>query len=321
MTSLRTNLGPLTTTFTYPESCTVAVGACPTCTQGWQAQTCSNNAFNHQGVQDDVECWPPRANPTLATGVALNGWGFYSPGIHCPAGMVTACSATGGSNGGFQFQYSLNDGETAVGCCPSGYSCGHAGHDQYQTCLSVYVTGTFPIVQCKSGSSNGYTYMTVPATVTATTSKSVTLTHTISAYTVRAPMIQINHMATDLPTSTQPPPTSSDSSSGIKVSASISAHLSPAAKAGIIVAACLGAIILFGLIAWLWYRCGSRRSNPAPAKPEVGHSQVSPFPVTNNGMSQEPQSNRPKSELPGHHIVSELDGSQISGQRNTAGPG
>ncbi|KAB8270415.1 hypothetical protein BDV30DRAFT_165650 [Aspergillus minisclerotigenes] len=133
-------------------------------------------------------------------------------------------------------------------------------------------------------------------------------------------MIQINHMATDLPTSTQPPPTSSDSSSGIKVSASISAHLSPAAKAGIIVAACLGAIILFGLIAWLWYRCGSRRSKPAPAKPEVGHSQVPPFPVTNNGMSQGPQSNRPKSELPGHHIVSELDGSQISGQRNTAGP-
>ncbi|KAB8254205.1 hypothetical protein BDV32DRAFT_132787 [Aspergillus pseudonomiae] len=122
MTSLRTNLGPLTTTFTYPESCTVAVGACLTCTQGWQAQTCSNNAFNHQGVQDDVECWPPRANPSLTTGVALNGWGFYSPGIHCPAGMVTACSATGGSNDGFKFQYSLNDGETAVGCCPR-YAC------------------------------------------------------------------------------------------------------------------------------------------------------------------------------------------------------
>ncbi|KAE8156799.1 hypothetical protein BDV40DRAFT_305744 [Aspergillus tamarii] len=321
MISLRTNLGPLTTTFTSPESCTVAVRACPTCTEGWQAQTCSNNAFNHQGVQDDVECWPPRANPSLTTGVALNGWGFYSPGIHCPAGMVTACSVTGRSNEGFQFQYSLNDGETAVGCCPSGYSCGYAGHDQFQTCQSVYVTGSFPVVQCKFGSSNGYTYQTVPATVTATTSNSVTQTHTISAYTVRAPMIQINHMATDLPTSTSPLPTSSDSSSGIKVSASISAHLSPGAKAGIIVAACLGAIGLFALIAWLWYRCGSRKDKAAAAKSEIGDSQVPPIPVTNTGMSQKPQTDRPKSELPAHHNVSELDGSQISEHGNTAGPG
>ncbi|OGM48666.1 hypothetical protein ABOM_002009 [Aspergillus bombycis] len=235
--------------------------------------------------------------------------------------MVTACSATGGSNDGFKFQYSLNDGETAVGCCPSGYSCGHDGQDQYQTCQSVYVTGSFPVVQCKSGSSNGYTYQTVPATVTATTSESVTVTHTISAYTVRAPMIQINHMATDLPTSTQPPPTPSDSSSGIQVSASISAHLSPGAKAGIIVAACLGAIVLLGLIAWLWFRCGSRRNNAASAKSEIGDSQIPPIPVTNNGMSQVPPANRPKSELPEHHTVSELDGSQISGHGNLVGPG
>ncbi|KAE8361452.1 hypothetical protein BDV27DRAFT_133014 [Aspergillus caelatus] len=205
----------------------------------------------------------------------------------------------------------------------SGYSCGHAGHDQYQTCQSVYATGSFPVVQCRSGSSNGYTYQTVPATVTATTSKSVTLTHTISAYTVRAPMIQINHMATDLPTSTSTPPhpTSSDSSSGIEVSASISAHLSPGAKAGIIVAACLGAIGLLAFIAWLWYKCGSRRDKAASAKSETGDSQVPPIPVTNNSMSQEPQTNRPKSELPAHHNVSELDGSQISGHGNTAGPG
>lgn len=84
MTSTRTVLGPLTTTFTYPSSCSVAVEACTGCSSGWQAQTCSDNVYNDQGIQDNVECWPPRSNPDLSTGVALNGWGFYSPVCTAP---------------------------------------------------------------------------------------------------------------------------------------------------------------------------------------------------------------------------------------------
>ncbi|KAF3025101.1 hypothetical protein E8E14_014591 [Neopestalotiopsis sp. 37M] len=106
-TASRTNLGPLTTAFAYPSSCNVAVLAdCATCNYGWQAQTCSDNGFNAQGVQDNVDCWPARAS-SVSTGVALNGWGFYSPGIQCPSGYATSCIATEGVVGGFNFQFGL----------------------------------------------------------------------------------------------------------------------------------------------------------------------------------------------------------------------
>lgn len=118
MTSARDNLGPLTTPFTYPSSCTLAVLECSTCSTGWQAQTCSDNTYNNQGVQDNPDCWPPRINGNLLTDVAFLGGGFYSPGISCPVGYSTACSATGGGSTGYSFQYPLLASETAVGCCP-----------------------------------------------------------------------------------------------------------------------------------------------------------------------------------------------------------
>lgn len=119
MTSPRTNLGPLTTSFTYPASCTVVVQACENCGFGWQAQTCSDNILNDQGVQDNANCWPDRTNSSVYTEAALYGWGFYSPGISCPAGYATGCVATGSAKGGFPFQFSVLEHETVVGCCPT----------------------------------------------------------------------------------------------------------------------------------------------------------------------------------------------------------
>lgn len=117
MTSARTNLGPLSS-FTYPASCSVVVQDCSTCTYGWQGQSCGTNKFNTQGVQDNLDCWPPRGNDNISSGVAVNGWGFYSPGIDCPVGYVTACASTPGAEGGFPFQFSILARETAIGCCP-----------------------------------------------------------------------------------------------------------------------------------------------------------------------------------------------------------
>lgn len=51
MTTTRTNLGPLTTPFSYPAHCAVAVRECASCDVFWQAQTCTDN--NANGVQDD----------------------------------------------------------------------------------------------------------------------------------------------------------------------------------------------------------------------------------------------------------------------------
>lgn len=120
-TAARTNLGPLTTTFTYPSSCASVVQQCATCDYAWQAQTCSDNSANTMGIQDNANCWPPRSNLSVATPVALVGWGFYSPGLICPTGYHTACSATGSIGGGFGFMYSPAPSETAIGCCP-GYA-------------------------------------------------------------------------------------------------------------------------------------------------------------------------------------------------------
>ena len=116
-----TNLGPLTTTLTPPAACTVAIGA----RRGfigdkddhvaYRGQLCSDNK-----AVDDTACWPPTSKGAQERSAPLSGWGFYSPGVHCPVGYATACSATGGKGGGsgWPVQFKLRDGETAVGCCP-----------------------------------------------------------------------------------------------------------------------------------------------------------------------------------------------------------
>lgn len=117
MASSRTNLGPLTTAFKYQDSCAVVVRRCTNCDIAWQGQSCGDNRFNTQGVLDNPDCWPPRDNDALETGVALGGWGFYSPGLECPDGYAAKCVATGSVDGGFDFQFSVLRSETAVGCC------------------------------------------------------------------------------------------------------------------------------------------------------------------------------------------------------------
>jgi hypothetical protein len=111
----RKNLGPLTTTHSLPSSCAVAVQECSTCTQAWQGQTCFGQST---GVADNADCWPPRTPSVSTPPPPLNGWGFYSPGLACPAGMTSACSATGGQPASWTVQFSLLNQETAVGCCP-----------------------------------------------------------------------------------------------------------------------------------------------------------------------------------------------------------
>lgn len=117
-------LGPLTTTFTPPPACTVAVAAVTgkflglggkVAPSGWLGQTCSKG-----GPVDDTSCWPPTSSGAEARTKALDGWGYYSPGLDCPAGYATACSATGGggAKSDFAFQFAPGAKETAVGCCP-----------------------------------------------------------------------------------------------------------------------------------------------------------------------------------------------------------
>lgn len=128
--SQRNVLGPLTTPFTFPAGCSnLALNQGGGQTVAWQAQTCLveyvSPSYLADALSDDANCWPP-ATVTTPTG-ALLGWGFYSPGLSCPTGWTSACTAAMMSGGqspritdgtSFSFQFSLTAGETAVGCCP-----------------------------------------------------------------------------------------------------------------------------------------------------------------------------------------------------------
>ncbi|KAH6990283.1 hypothetical protein EDB80DRAFT_168055 [Ilyonectria destructans] len=290
MTSPRTNLGPLTTEFTYPASCTVVVQACENCGLGWQAQTCSDNSLNEQGVQDNANCWPDRTNSSVYTEVALYGWGFYSPGISCPAGYATACVATGSAKGGFPFQFSVLKHETVVGCCPTAFQCKYnPGYDPAQTCYSVATTGSFATVQCSAGKSNGFSYLELPMTYMETLSSEVA-TSTLRAVTIFAPLFQLNFQSTDIPTRSTP---TSDTASGLSaktVAASTSATshadgeastnsgLSTGVKAGIGAAAGVVfiAIIAAAVFLFLRKRRTIRTPLPEPPKDELSPEIFSP---------------------------------------------
>ncbi|KAK3392721.1 hypothetical protein B0H63DRAFT_461 [Podospora didyma] len=213
------NLGPLTTTFTPPPACATAVGVAeggllglgllggPLANTAYLGQACSRGK-----AVDATTCWPPASSGAESKSAPLSGWGFYSPGLHCPIGYATACSATGGSGGGsgWPVQFKLLDGETAVGCCPSGYGCANANG---QTCIMVATSTTVPMVTCDSGTKSGdVASQTVPD-----------IKASITAFSLFAPMFQINWQSSDLPetatASSQPETTAAIPSNGTNTGA------------------------------------------------------------------------------------------------------
>ncbi|KAK0631440.1 hypothetical protein B0T14DRAFT_417988 [Immersiella caudata] len=193
------NLGPLTTTFTAPPACTVAVGVVDggllnIPLLGGSVQNVANlgQACSRGNGVDATSCWPPTSRGAPAKSPPLSGWGYYSPGIHCPAGYATACSATGGSGGASNWpvQFRLSAGETAVGCCPSGYGCANING---QTCTLVATSTTIPTVTCDGSRSGDFAFKTVPDAEAS-----------VTAFSLFAPMFQINWQSSDRPATTRP---------------------------------------------------------------------------------------------------------------------
>lgn len=105
-------LGPLTTAWALPASCTTGFAA--NNHEAWLDQECSGNNFGA-----NPSCWPPRTEGAASLSGALSTWGIYSPGTLCPSGKVAACSYDGSKNtGAFQFYFPPGPSETAIGCCP-----------------------------------------------------------------------------------------------------------------------------------------------------------------------------------------------------------
>ncbi|KAL2193367.1 hypothetical protein P885DRAFT_45445 [Corynascus similis CBS 632.67] len=175
----RTILGSLTTVFTPPAPCTYAVGLCSACDVAWWGQTCAPTS-----VQDDTACWPPTTDgapePTEA---ALLGRGFYSPGLKCPAGYTTACTAVAGGKSQWKVQFQMEAEETFAGCCPTGFHCDNL---RGQTCRMVATSTLLPTVSCQSGSSNNFGFTTLPNAE-------------VEALNLYAPMIQIAWKSSDRP--------------------------------------------------------------------------------------------------------------------------
>lgn len=106
------NLGPLTTTFKPPPSCSFPVvnQAVDPPFVAWLLQSC----YTSTHATNDLACRP---TPVASAHPGIE-WGYYSPGLICPSGWVHACSATASTSSDFKFQFTPKGEETAVGCCP-----------------------------------------------------------------------------------------------------------------------------------------------------------------------------------------------------------
>lgn len=145
-----------------------------------------------------------------------------------------------------------------------GFDCEYnPGIDIAQTCYRYYSTGSFPTVQCSSGTSEQFSYLTVPATVTTTASASTgggsAGTSVISSILVNAPLIQINWQSTDrtTPTATSTSPGSA-STTPSSTPTPQSDGLSRGATIGIAVAAAVVGLVLIAAVC-TWMRRRRRR--------------------------------------------------------------
>ena len=137
-------LGKLPKDFTRPTSCNT-----PWVESAFvsYAVACTTTSGGEPHVEDDFSCYPTADG---LVGVAFPDMQFFSPASICPQGFTSACNVTKnvfdpgfptltyGSNATEQVVHVLNDGETAIGCCASGFGC-----DTYWvgTCTSTVTPG------------------------------------------------------------------------------------------------------------------------------------------------------------------------------------
>ncbi|KAF2239492.1 hypothetical protein EV356DRAFT_499639 [Viridothelium virens] len=278
--SLRVNLGPLTTTFTPPESCdTPMTQTGDDVPEMRLAQSCITGR-----TLDDPSCWPLPLNNVYGTN-PLNGYGIYSPGYICPFGFTSACSQSVGTLSdrtatlrSFLFQYPLTGAEHGVGCCPSGYSCTYINIDDYliQTCRAAPYSFSYSAIICDADPGNSFILDGNPITVhTPSYNTSVPLQTTeisfksgLADYTMFAPLIQLVYQASDLPGFHSPYLSSSLTKYGSSTINSTESNpiatdvhsTSGSRIAGIVIGALSGLSYLIVLV-WfsLWWRRRKRR--------------------------------------------------------------
>ncbi|KAK3339051.1 hypothetical protein B0H65DRAFT_433093 [Neurospora tetraspora] len=288
----RVNLGPLTTVFTAPAACSTAIFADNKL--GWRGQLCVDDG---QSITDNTDCWPGTQR------------GFYSPGLFCPEGYTSACTASavdGVTSTGWKAQYPLQDGETAIGCCPTGFRCGDLGSEG-QTCVLRWGTLSMeqPTAKCINGQLTDFGTMTFPS----------------QKPNLYAGMVQINWKASDRDESATTTTTSanSDSTSGSASASRSNPDLGtdkPAMGKGTVAGTVVGVMmfVLFFPIGWLFRRNRQKKAS-AEASAEGGHDSDSAADPTRSlvGMaaaSRAPGSSAAQTPQPGYadHPMHEAPG-------------
>lgn len=278
---VRTVLGPLTTVFTPPPSCSrVFFGSLTDITYGplsagWQAQSCAGTAGWPRNFQLDASCWPP-GMPAFAS-VPWPNWAVYSPGRLCPAGYTKAWMGTTGIG-----DLPVAAGETVIGCCPSGYttteaigvvSSGPVSPDTHFTayliCASrVWTTGPTEVRQCDSHGKLMTTTITLPLAGNATPGVwydlDLTVYVSIIPYVWRAQDLETIPRATA--TATAMPETSPVSTD--------SRTLSAGAAAGIGIAGFSVLIALLALGVWAFRRKRRQQRNEYAQRPPSNNGGV-----------------------------------------------
>ncbi|KAK3297113.1 uncharacterized protein B0H64DRAFT_372513 [Chaetomium fimeti] len=260
-------LGPLTTAWSIPDSCSLHVVGCETCDGAFRGQQCAIKD-EKAAPMDNTSCWPPVRRGAGTPAAPFAGWGFYSPGLACPTGYTSACTAEYGRRQDWDLQFTLVEGETAVGCCPTGFKCTNLNGN---TCIATETGVTVSTARCSGTDMVNFGTSTYPVFVDFTTTvtedtetggRGTTALPTTAQVVLLAQMFQLNYQSSDLAlaSSTTPPTTQSSASETAFSSASESADsgsasdssppaaeeggLSTGAVVGIAVGAALAGILL-----------------------------------------------------------------------------
>ncbi|KAI1264514.1 hypothetical protein F5Y18DRAFT_83128 [Xylariaceae sp. FL1019] len=283
------NLGPLTTTWTASDpSCYATIldfnlegallGAlCQYTALDSQCSTVSDDLISsvdcttqfgyHRG--QETACVPggPRSDGAAD--------GLFSPGLVCPSGYTSACQSTFGGYGNWPPFWTLNEGETAVGCCPSSYTCSNlndasGGGNFGQNCYQTISETSFSALLCDDSASSS-TKIALPGSFTTTSIGTETVTEVMRKETLvlSAELWQLVFKAEDLlSTSTSISISSTQSPTPTTSPDSPQRSLSTGAKAGIGVGSGLGGLLVLGALLWLLRRYRKQRQIPKDEAPQ-----------------------------------------------------
>ena len=225
-------------------------------TAAFQGQTCDGD-INF----DQTDCWPPTAPGVRATPAPLGARGFYSPGLVCPAGYASTCGGTAGrGDTAWAFNFRLTAGETAVGCCPTGYACAaDAPHGALQSCLRRPTSGE-PVLTatCRDGQ--------------VASLRSAAPDGVISLW---APLFQLNFRAEDVASTRPAPATSVAATPGGDVPAGSPSGLSHSTVVAVAVVVPVSVIaILAGIAAFVWRHRHRRRRRLERESPGIARDDT-----------------------------------------------